>query len=197
MTEEEKKILVEYKANGLPGLVKIEDSDVHQWFKLYMTGHTYSEISQITKKKKGMILYVAEHNKWSLKKTDYFNDLAMHFVDKSREAKLESANTLVLVNSALSKFITEELQNYIKTGDKSIIENFDTKTFQNLVKAIETLNKLTGGGGAGLPQIDINLSGGTASELKERPEGIEITTKAENGDTLSLLAHYKKAQNSK
>ena len=185
-----------YRANGLPGLVKIEESDTLQWFTRYMSGHTYQEIAEATNKNKEMILYVSQRNQWHVKKMDYFNDLAIHFTDKSRQAKLESANTVLLANAALGKYIGEELQRFIKTGDKSIMENFDSKNFQNFLKAIEALDKMLGGGkasGAGIPKVDINLSGSN-HKIEEKPEGIEITTKAENGDTLSLLASYKKAQ---
>ena len=199
MTPAEKKTVQEFKDNGAPGIAKIEDSNVAQFFKLYMTGHTYAEIAQITNKKKEIILYVSQRNEWHTKKMDYFNDLAIHFADKSRQSKLESANVVVQATAAFGKYISEEMQRFIKTGDKTIIENFDSKTFTNFIKSIETLDKLLGGGGntggAGIPKVDINLSG-SEHKVKETSEGIEITTKAENGDTLSLLANYKKAKNS-
>lgn len=196
MTEDEKNSIEEFRSNGSPGLAKIEDTDVVQFFNLYIAGNTYGEIAEITKKNKSIILFISQRNKWHIRKMDYLNDLTMHLADKSRQAKLESANTLSLATNAFSKYLSEELQRYIKTGDKTIMENLDSKVFANFLKSIDTLDKLLGnkaGGGAGLPKIDINVAG-TNHKVQEKGEGVEITTTTESGDTLSLLANYKKSQ---
>jgi len=197
LTPEEQKSLAEFKANGLPGLVRIDESDIAQWFNLYMSGKTYGEIAQITKKKKDLIVYISERSKWHKNRLDYFNDLAMHIVEKNQAVKIKSINALVTATSALSDYVSDEMNKYIQLKDKKIMKDMDTKAFANLIKAVETLNKLSEGGaksdGGIAPNVNINLSAG-ASVKSHGEDGVEITTKTENGDILSLLANYKKSK---
>ena len=58
MSPEEKKSLAEFKSNGLPGFSKVNQNDIEKWFDLYMSGHTYTEISKVTKKKKDYIFKI-------------------------------------------------------------------------------------------------------------------------------------------
>lgn len=196
LTQDEKASLDEYISNGLQGLSRIGEDDIIQWFELYMSGRSYKEIATSTYKNKNAVLYIAQRNGWHEKKMNHLNDVATNFVTKTKQAKLEGANTVLLANMALGKYISEELQEFIKTGDKKIMERFDGKNFQNFLKAIESLDKILGRSNkSDTPSIDINISGGS-TKTESSSEGIEITTKTTNGDTLSLLAKYKRDQNS-
>ena len=185
-------------SNGTPGLSKIEDSDVVKFFTLYMSGNTYTEISKSTKTKKDIILYLSQKNQWHTKKMEYFSDISTSFLDKARASKIKSANTVILVKAALGQYISDRMEEFIKTGDSKIIESFDSKTLQNFFKAIEALDKILGGGsggeGSSMPKIDINLAG-NSHKIEEKTNGdVEIIAKTENGDILSLLASYKKSK---
>ena len=194
MTSGEKVDLEEFTNNGSPGLSKIEDLEISRLFEMYLSGHSYGEISEASQKPKNIILSLSKNNNWYVKKMTYFNDIAIHFADKTRLVKLESANTILNVQSALSKFIGNQASQYIKTNNPKHLEKIDSKVLQSFFKAIEALDKITNPTNKdSSPQIDINLSN-SQHKIEEKQDGVEITTKNSNGDILSILASYKKSQ---
>ena len=204
MTTEEKKALVDYRANGLPGLGKYDESDIAQWFNLYMGGKTYAEISQIVSTKKDIVLYVADHGKWHNKKMTQYSELSVHIADKIRQTKLKSADTVANLIAGTGHYINEEVTKFQKTNDVEILKGIDSKVLTSYFKSLETLDKIIGSNSkGGVPNINVNLtSGGDNSNkgsetttVEEKEEGVEITTKNENGDVLTLLARYKKDKN--
>lgn len=195
LTEKEKGSLSMYIKEGLQGLVKIDESNTMQWFNLYMSGSSYKEIADTTQADKNMIMYISQRNGWHNKKMDYLNDVTSNFVMKTKQAKLEGANTVLLANMALGKYLSEEFQEFIKTGDKKIMERFDQKNFQNFLKAIESLDKILGRSTSSEgSNININISSDRKTDEKSNND-VEISAKTDNGETLALLAKYKKSKN--
>ena len=199
MTPDEKKDLKEFIANGLPGLSKIDDSDVFQWLNLYMAGKTYAEISKVAKIKKNVVLYVASKGKWHDQRIQQYTELSIHLIDKIKRAKVESVDTVTNMISSMGLYVNGEMTKFLKTQNKEVLEKLDTKVMSSYFKSIETLDKLVGNASkAGAPSINLNLNGGNNTEqpkVESKEDGIEITTTNESGDTLSLLARYKKEQN--
>lgn len=195
-TEEEKQALEDYRKNGCPGLTKLTDSQAFQWFELYMSGKTYSEIAQITRTKRDLILYVSAKAKWHEHRMRYYGDMANNILQKYEQTRLESVNTVATGISALNKFFGKKFNKYIQTGDESHIEDMDTKLLGQYYKAIESLNKMVG---ASLdndpdnpkgPLVNINMTGGKVTQTDENT--LEIETEKQASDILSILAKKKK-----
>jgi hypothetical protein len=127
MTPEENKSLQEYIANGCPGLTQVDDSKAFAWFELYMNNKSYSEIANITKSKKDLIMYLSYKTKWNNKRMEYYADISQGLAIKLKNAKLQSADTVLNIITALGKYFNESANKYLSTNDKSIIENIDSK----------------------------------------------------------------------
>jgi len=193
-TEEEKQSLEEYRKNGCPGLVKLTDSQAFQWFELYMSGKTYSEIAQIARQKKDLILYVSAKANWHEHRMKYYGDMAANILNKYEQTRLESVNTMATGISALNKYFGKRFNKFIQTGDESIVEDMDTKLLGQYYKAIESLNKMVGAsidesGKSGQPLVNINMTNGKVTQTSENT--IEIDTDDEASKILAALVNKK------
>lgn len=196
MHEDEQKSLQDFISNGCPGLTKIEDSKVFKWFELYMSGKNYAEISQITKEKKDLIMYIAHKSKWHDKRMQYYSDISMSLTNKLKRVKLESANTVANAISALGKYYNDQFNKYLLTNDKGIIETMDTKTLAQYYKSIEVLDKIITPpteDTSKQPVVNVNVNSGTKVEQKD-DQTIEITTEDAAGDLLKALAKYQRSK---
>lgn len=193
-TEEEKQSLEDYRKNGCPGLIKLTDSQAFQWFELYMSGKTYSEIAQITRQKKDLILYVSAKASWHEHRMRYYGDMAANILNKYEQTRLESVNTMATGISALNKYFGKRFNKFIQTGDESIVEDMDTKLLGQYYKAIESLNKMVGAsiddsGKNGQPLVNINMTNGKVTQTSENT--IEIDTDDEASKVLAALVNKK------
>jgi len=191
---DERQALEDFVNNGSPGIAKISESDIFQWFKLYMAGQTYSEIAIATKKKKQYILFMAKRQDWLQKKMYHFDDLLANMEEKLKQTKLESANTVSTIVSALGKHFGDQFLQFLTTNDASVIDNVDTKMLSQYYKSIEALDKLMGKAseGEGSPLVNFNLN--SDAEVKQiDSKTVEITNKDGAGELLKLMAAAKKA----
>jgi len=184
--------------NGFPGLAKTKESDIFQWFELYMAGRTYSEIAIATRKKKEYILFMSHKQNWFDKKMAHYDGLMANMSDKLQQTKLESLNTISTIVSALGKFYGEKFTKYLTTKDADIIRDMDTKMLSQYYKSVDSLDKLLGNAAQGdsdrpnAPLVNFNLSAGTTiSQIDNKT--LEITD-GTAGDLLRLLADAKKAK---
>ena len=202
MTSEEKQLLVQYKSNGCPNLGKISEVDVFKWFKLYMSGKTYAEISVITNRSKELILYMAHKAEWHKKRFSYYVDITANIDQKIRKTKMESANTVTSIISALNKYYGDRFNKYLATDDVKQIEDLDTRLLGQYYKSIETLEKIIGDSldskGKQNPTVNVNI-GGNATIKKIDDNTIEVNEEKEEtpANLLELLAQYKKSQDKK
>ena len=197
MTDKEKEALVEYVKNGRPGLMKVSDTDVFNWFSLYMSGKTYVEIAEITNTKKNLVLYMSNKSGWYTKRMEHYQDLADNYIEKIRRTKLDSVNTINTSIAALGKYYGDKFNKFLSTNDKTIIEDMDTKMLAQYYKAIESLEKIIGnsssaGEGSKNPMININLGAGITLEQKDG-ETLEIND--ENASR--MLSALAKLENKK
>lgn len=194
-TEEEKEALADYRKNGCPGLTKLTDTQAFQWFELYMSGKTYSEIAQITRQKRDLILYVSAKAKWHEHRMRYYGDMSRNILKKYEQTRIESVNTVATGISALNKYFGKKFHKFIQTGDESVVENMDTKLLSQYYKSIETLNKIVGASiedpeKVSKPLVNINMSGGKVTQTDENT--LEIETEKQASDILKILAKNKK-----
>lgn len=205
MTMEEKQVVQSFIANGCPGLLKVQQSDAYKWFELYMAGKTYAEIATITKSKKDLIMYIAFKTGWLEKRLNHYSDINLNILDKIKQARLDSANNVLTIMSALGKYCSQEYNRFLSTNDKSIIENLDTKITAQYYKSIELLNELMnpdeGGDSKNNPQssplVNINMGTGASATVKQvDAKTLEITDETA-GDLLKSLANLKKSHGDK
>ena len=127
MTMDEKKVVQSFIVEGCPGILRVQQSDIFKWFELYMAGKTYAEIATITKSKKDLIMYVAYKSTWMDKRFKHYEDISLNILEKIKKARLESANTVLTIMSALGKYCEQKYNRFLSTNDQRIIEGIDTK----------------------------------------------------------------------
>jgi len=142
MTVDDKELLSEYMRNNCPNLINIKESDVVQWFQLYMAGKTYTEIAKITNRKKELILYMANKLEWHNKRLKHYSEMSDNLWSKLTKTKIQSADTLTTMLNCLNKYYGEKFNKYLATNDKTIIEALDTKNLSQYYKAVDSLEKL-------------------------------------------------------
>lgn len=201
MTKEEKEVVANFIANGCPGLLKVQQSDIFQWFRLYMSGKTYAEIATITKSKKELIMYIAHKSTWMDKRLSHYEDISLNLLDKIKQARLDNANNLITIIKALGKYCEQKYDKFLTTHDLDIVEGMDNKIVAQYFKAIELLDKISnpeekGDGELGnSPLVNINM-GSSATVKQVNPHTLEITDETA-GDLLKTLANLKKEHKEK
>lgn len=201
MSIEEQEALKKFIQDGSVGISSIAESDVFQWFGGYMAGKTYTEISVATKKQKEYILFMAYKQKWFDKKMKHFDDLLNNMQENLKQTKLESVNTMRSIVSSLNKYYEDKFNRYILKNDKTIIEGLDTKLLSQYYKSIETLDKILApttpkGGGSGPTNINLNLTGESATVEQKDDNTLEISSGSKAGELLKKLAAAKKIKSS-
>ena len=201
---EEVSSLRDYKNNGCPALVKKTEADFYQWFELYMSGKTYSEIAKITNTKKDIILCTSEVGRWHDKRMQYYSDLSSNMLQKCNDSKIETLNTVTTMVSALNQYFGGKFDKFLKTKDESIIEELDTKLLAQYYKATEAVDKIIGGSvgnneNGDKPLININLTGGKVTQTDDNTIEVESEgsiTEKEVGEVLKGLSKIKKIRES-
>jgi hypothetical protein len=181
---------------GLEGLVK-DEHKVNNLFALYMSGKTYTEISKISRVKKDMVLYMAAKMKWYEKRMEYLDDIQNNITKKLTETRMESMNFISSLISMHHKYYGDAINQYLRTGDRDIIDGLDLKQLTQYFKSIEMLEKVlnpsnVNRGGGSNTTVNINTPGGKVEQVDEKT--IEITP-GNAGDALRALAKLKDEKN--
>lgn len=184
-----------FVANGCHGLETLvkDEAKVNGLFGLYMAGKTYVEISKISKVKKDLVLYMAAKMKWYEKRMEYLEDIQSKMTKKMTSARVESLNFITGLISFHHKYYGDEIDKYIATGDRGIIDGLDLKALGQYFKSIEILEKLMNpanvnkGKGSGAT-ININAAG---SDIKQTDDNTLEITPGGTGDILAALAALK------
>lgn len=178
---------------GLETLVK-DEHKVNGLFGLYMSGKTYVEISKISRVKKDLVLYMSAKMKWYEKRMEYLNDIQKNMLKKLTDTRVESLNFIANLISVHHKYYGEEMNEYLRTGDRTIIENLDLKQLSQYFKSIELLEKILNptnvktGGGSNM-NVNVNASdGATLTQINENT--LEIKP-GNTGSILEALAKHK------
>jgi hypothetical protein len=194
-TDEEVKRINTYVTNGCVGLETLvkDDHKVNNLFALYMSGKTYTEVSKISRVKKDMVLYMAAKMKWYEKRMEYLNDIQSNITKKITETKTESLNFIASLISMHHKYYGDAINQYLRTGDRDIIDGLDLKQLTQYFKSIEILEKIlnpanVNRGGGSNTTVNINTPGGKVEQVDDKT--IEITP-GNAGDALRALAKLK------
>jgi hypothetical protein len=192
-TEEEAKRINTFVSNGLIGLESIvkDEHRVNSLFGLYMSGKGYEEISKVSKVKKDIVLYLSAKMKWYEKRMEYLENIQRQMTQKLTHTRIESLNFITDLITCHHKYYGDEINKYLQTNDRTIIENLDMKALGQYFKSIEVLEKVLNPtnvtrGGSGTT-ININAAG---SKVEATNDAIEITPN-NTGDILKALATIK------
>ena len=204
MTKEEKGLVLEFINNGCPGLLRVEQSDMFNLFRLYMASKTYSEIATTSKMSKTLILYLSYKSKWMDLRFKHYEDISLNILEKMQKVKLDIANDLVVSINATGKYLREHYDRYLSTNDKSIIENLDQQIVtghRNNIKALKEVlaeeKNNDPNQKPNQPMVNINVGMGARTTLQQTdPKTLEITSET-SGDLIKALAGMKKAIESK
>ncbi len=177
-----------YKDTGLRNILKYQEVDVFNFFELYMSGKTYTEIAKISKAPHQVILYLSDKLRWYEKRTQYYEELSRHIINKQQQTQLTNMNTMNTIQQALAKFYSDQFNKYLATGDKRFIERIDTKLVTQYYKAIELTQKLftqslnngktSKGNQINHPLVNINV--GTKGEASIETEGQTVDIDEDN-----------------
>jgi len=196
-TDDEVKMINTFVSNGcigLEGLVK-DEHKINSMFSLYMSGKTYIEISKITKVKKELVYYMSAKMNWYEKRMEYLEDIQGKMTKKLSETRMESLNFITNLINCHHKYYGDEINEYLRTNDKTIIENLDLKSLSQYFKSIEILEKIlnptniTKGGSS--TTVNINAAG---SEIKQVDKDTIEVTPTNSGAILKELAKIKDKQ---
>lgn len=200
LTEEELNSLEDWVANGKPGVHGLNETQVFQWFELYMAGKSYSEIAKISRSKKDLILFVSKRQDWFARKNEYYKDISSNMLQKYTEAKMETMNTMTTMVSAMNKYFGKKFDKYLKDNDEKIIEAIDSKMLAQYHKIAESLDKIVAEitgvrdseGKEKSPLVNINVNSGSVKQTDNNTLEIESESEAEVKDILASLSKVKK-----
>lgn len=200
MTKEEKEVVLEFIANGCPGLLRVQQSDIFKYFELYMSGKTYAEIAVITKAPKDLVMYLAYKSNWMDHRFKHYQNISLNILDKVQQVKLDTANNLVTIIKALGKYCELKYNKFLTTNDVAAIEQIDNKIVAQYYKSIELLGKILSADENNddeskkikQPMVNINVGLGAKATVEQTGENkLEITDETA-GDFLKALASMKK-----
>jgi hypothetical protein len=187
-----------FKDDGMMGLHVITDVDVERMMGLYLDGKTYRQISQITKKNKNVILFLAHKFNWFELRRGYLDELAATMPDKIVESKLQSQDFLLHLIVAYQKKIGRNIDQYLRTDNVEFWDKIDTKDLSVLMKIMETLKGLSSehltNGNNDKPLVGLNGMGEGVTITKTGANSVEITPKSPIASKLKQMADFKREQ---
>ena len=191
-SKEEKEALEDYIKNGCPSLVSVTETKVFEWFELYMSGKSYSEIANITSSKRDLILYVSYKAKWNESRSAYMASLTANLANKIAQTKIESLNTVQTIVSALGKSIEGKMNTYLKTKDEGVINAVSNDDLRNYFKGLDVFEKLISepkeSGGKG---VTINIGADSTITQKDN-NTVEVNTNLSHAEKLRKIAEEKR-----
>lgn len=195
LTESEFVKVQKYKEDGLPGIKEVTDADLHKMLDLYLTGSTYTQISNILGIKKITILYFAHSAGWYLMKKEFLNEVQEKTRTRVADAKIRNKEFMLTLIQVWQKRIGGKLTRYLQTNDPEHVDDIDLKEVAQLMKAIEMVNELDGSGKDSkgkTPAVGLNVGNGVTIE-KTGEHSISITPKETSvGEMLEQYANERR-----
>jgi hypothetical protein len=180
----------EYIEKGLPGIAEVTDVDLHRMLNLYLNGSTYTQISNMLRIKKDIILYLAHHSGWYNKKIECINEIQEKIKNRIMESKIKNKEFVLLAAQALRQKIGGKMSAYLASGIDTHMEEIDNKELIQLMKTIEIIEGLdsTGKKNGKTPAVGINIGEGVTVE-RTGDDKVSITPKENSvGDYLKEFA---------
>jgi hypothetical protein len=176
-----KETLAKYRAEGLPGIARVSEASIFQWFNLYLAGKTYEEIAQITSSDVAPILYMSEKFGWFDRKMGHYNGIVTKLDQRVQAVKLESAEFVMDVITMIHKAHGAKITEFLQTGNREILKEINLGVLDKYFKSIDALGKLLAKPLEAPPlppppAVQINL--GDAKVERKEDGSIEITAKS-------------------
>lgn len=184
-----------FKENGMLGLHTLVDTDVERMMGLYLDGKTYRQISQVTKKNKSVILFLAHKFKWFELRSDYLDELRATMPDKIIESKLQSQEFLLELVLAYQKKVSKNIHQYLRTDNEEFADRIDPKDINTVLKVMELLHKLSSENLSNLndkSMVSLNGLADGVTITKTGANSVEITPKSPFSSKLKQFADLKR-----
>jgi len=200
MSEAQEQVLSAYVEAGLPSISKITESDVFQWFNLYMSGRNYSEIASQSGTELCKVLYIANKYKWYDKKSRHYESLMDKVDQKLSTIKGESISFLIDMMSFVHKYYGQDIAEYLKTNDREAAKKVDFKNIDKYFKTIDALSKMLENPDKLIrdvkavqnPSVNVNLNLGDAKISKNDDGSVLIES-----NPLKQIAELKRQEQKK
>ncbi|CAM6004799.1 unnamed protein product, partial [Sphagnum balticum] len=153
----------EFKAEGLPGLAKLGESDFHRMTEMYMNGMTYWQIATTLGLKRTLVMYLSHTYGWYPTRQEYLNELQEKIKGRVIDSQLVSQDFLMLLIKVYEKKLGAKFRRYLATDDTSHADDINLKEIDKLLKAIAMIKELNGDSkkSAGkTPAVTLNLGDG-------------------------------------
>lgn len=184
-----------FREEGMPGLYKLEESQIARMMDLYLDGKPYSQISRITRISKTTIMFLSDKFNWFALRQDYLVELEANMRNRVIESKLVSQDFLLQLSHAWQKKIGKNITQFLATGDEKYANEIDLKEVDKYLKTIEILHKISSENAAGknkTPAVGLNLGDGVTITKKD-DNSVEITPKQKTvGDLLKQYADSRR-----
>lgn len=200
MNSAQEQVLTTYIEAGLPSISKITESDIFQWFNLYMAGRNYSEIASQCNTELCKVLYIANKHKWYEKKSRHYESVMDKVDQKLSTIKGESIGFLVDMMSFVHKYYGQDIAEYLKTNDREAASKVDFKNIDKYFKTIDALSKMLenpdklirDARSAQNPAVSVNLNVGDAKISKNEDGSVLIES-----NPLKQIAELKRQEEEK
>jgi hypothetical protein len=191
----------EFKAEGMPGLARLGESDFHRIAELYMNGMTYWQIATTLQISRVLVMHLSHTYNWYAAKQEYMHELQEKIKGRVIDSKLASQDFMLLLIQAYQKRLGGQLRRYLATDDASHANGIDLKEIDKVLKAIEILQSLSSDGKTSsgkTPAVGLNLGDGVTIE-RSGDNKVTITPAIDKhlGSMLKKFADQRRAEQNK
>jgi len=184
LTPAQQTALTQFQEAGLPGIGRISEANVFQWFNLYLAGKTYDQIAEITKSDVAPILYMSNKYGWLERKMGHYNGIVAKLDDRVKAVKLESAEFILDLVTTFHKAHGPKITEFLQTGNRELLKEIPMSMIMDkYFKGIDALGKLLDKP-LDTPQLPVphqpavSIHIGDAKVEKKEDGSIEITAKS-------------------
>lgn len=198
LTDKDMEKISNFIAEGKPGLARLAETDFDRMTKMYITGLTYGQISNILNIGRPLVTYMSHTYGWYPAKQEYLAELQEKIKGRVIDSKLNTQDFILLMIQAYQKKIGAKLQKYLATDDPAHADEIDLKEIDKLIKAIETLQSLssdTKKSGSKTPALGLNVGDGVTIE-RDGDSKVTITPVMDKqlGSMLKKFADSRRAE---
>jgi len=182
-----------YKQEGLPGIAKVDEVMMAKLMDLYLSGKPYTEISNIVRLEKRIILYLSHKFNWYAMRMEYLHELENNIRNRVVESKIVSQDFLLQLTQMWQKRIGKKITKYLQTDNEIYATEIDLKEVDKYLKTIEMLHKFHADPAqTKAPAVGLNLGDGVTI-TKMSDDSVEITPKQKSiGDLLKKYSDSRK-----
>jgi len=185
----DQEILKEFMEAGLPGIADADEKKTAKMFDLYLNGQNYTQISNILRVPKGVILYLSHRCKWFEHRQEFLIGLEENNKRRIIETKLMSQDILLKAIQMWHKKFGSKINRYLREESDDMTPQ-NLKEFDRYLKTLDLLQKSIALPETKSPLVNVNL-GNNATITKTGDNEIEITANSpKESAKLNMLKYY-------